>query len=354
MPNLFEGLRGEEGVFSDETVLSPEFQPEVLPGRESELKEMALLLKPLIEERKAPAIMAFGPPGTGKTSCVKHVLKELKDYSSSVESVYVNCWTHSTRQSVLNALSHSLGLALPRRGLASDEVFARVSEAVGKGDKKLLVALDEVDRLFFVDNERVLYDLARSLGDKVSLVLLTNDKTVFQTLDARTKSSLSVSEVEFARYSPEALKRILSERAARAFRKDACGKEAVALCSAFASKHGGDARVAIECLWVAGKQAEKRNALSVGEGDCKKAFEQQEKLSASKAKRLEGLSPIEQQVLEALQGREMTSGELYAKLPDHSERIVRTYVNLLELKKLVELREKDDGRGKTRVITPLV
>jgi len=351
MPNLFDALEGT--VFRDESILSPEFQPDVLPGRERELKEIAFLLKPLAQEKKAPALLVYGPPGTGKTSSVKFVFRELKEYCPSVDFAYVNCWTNSTRQSVFSEVSRCLGLALPRRGLASDEVFMRLAERIRKKEGMLAIALDEADRLFFEGQEKVLYDLARETGEKVTLVFLTNEKSVFQKLDDRTKSALSVNEIEFAKYSPPELKQILAARAEKAFNPNSCPKEAVATCAAFAAKKGGDARIAIESLWLAGRNAEKRNSSVVMEEDWKKAFASQENLSASKAKRLVGLSLIEQSVLQALDGKEATSGELYSRLPDYSDRIIRSYVNLLAVKKLVELKEKDEI-GKTRVITPLV
>lgn len=354
MPNLFEGFDQGPTVFVNEPVLSPEFQPEVLPGREAELAQAASLLKPLLQQRKAPSILVYGVPGTGKTCCVKHVLKELKDYSSSMDFAYVNCWTHPTRQGVLTCVSNALGQALPRRGLASDEVFDRIASQVRNSANRLVIALDEADRLFFDKQEQVLYDFARGLSDKAALVFITNDKTVFSRLDDRMKSSLAMAELEFKKYSPDDLKKILSDRAGKAFRKNACSKEIVGLCAGFAAKNGGDARIAIESLWLAGRSAEKRCAREIGLQDCRNAFAQQESLSASKAKRLQGLSPVEKQVLERLQGKEMTSGELYSLLPDYSERILRSYVNLLANKKLVEVYEIDAERGKTRVIKPLV
>ncbi|MFH0835552.1 MAG: AAA family ATPase [Candidatus Micrarchaeota archaeon] len=347
---LFKDSQEHESVFAQEDALSPEFVPDALPGRENELSQLAFELKPAIRKSQTRALFLWGPPGTGKTGCSKFVLRELTDYSDSVYGVYVNCWGNYTKQSVFSVLSQSLGQALPRRGLASDEVFARVAEAVRNEGKTVIVVLDEVDRLFHSGAEEVLYDLSRARethGACFGVIALTNDKTVLARLDARTRSSLRPFEMEFAKYSPVELKQILGERAETAFRKNACSPDAIALTAAHAAKNGGDARIAIQTLWEAGKNADYRNSRAVEEQDVKKAINERE-LNASQEKRLAGLSKAEQDIISALENGSKESGELYAALKKTglTDRSIRNYLSLLENKRLVESEKLMNEKGK--------
>ncbi len=361
-PNVFSTLPEKRvGVFANEDALKPEFIPETLPGRENELTQIALALRPITESvgAKGRNLFVFGPPGSGKTASTRRALRDLSDYSDKAWCFYVNCWQHSTRHAVFSQLAFLAEEPLPRRGLAADEVFERFTAAVRISRRNAVVVLDEVDRLLHVGNDRVLYDLARAKelsGASFTQILVSNDAQLLSKLDARARSSLQPATLEFKQYSPLQLKQILLERAATAFFENALSKEALALCAACGAKAGGDARVALQALYDAGRNAEQRGACVVELADARKAVLEQEVLNASKEKRLVGLTRLEESVLSVLReaGKPLESGELYSLLEGvASERTLRECLKLLELKRLVVTEEKDSSkgdRGRTRLI----
>lgn len=366
MPNVFqqiatakEGKEGE-GVFKNEDCLGPDFLPEILPGRENEVKEIARLLQPLCDGRKASNLFLCGPPGVGKTACARFVLRDLREFEKTL-SAYINCWLYPTRQAVLVQFACEAGVAVPRRGISGDEVFTQTIQGVKASRKTPLVVLDECDRLFYEKQESVLYDFLRAgevHGIGFNVVLISNDASILARIDSRMRSSLQSREIFFKKYLPAELKKILAQRAEAAFFQGACGKEVIALCAAFAARKGGDARVAIQALWRAGKNAEARGAQTISLKDAQKAVREQETLSASQEKRLVGLSAVENAILNILREKgELSSGELYALVGGRlSERSLREYVSLLEAKRLVATQDKlnVDGRGRTRLIKSLV
>jgi cell division control protein 6 len=219
------------------------------------------------------------------------------------------------------------------------------------------VVLDEADRVSTGEATSALYELSRASenhGAFFGLILVSNVPDLAAGLDSRIRSSLRLEKVEFKKYLPSQLKDILAARAKDAFLPNAASDEIIGLCAAFGAKAGGDARVALEALWHAGRNAEKRGAKVVEEADVRASYGGSGEWK--KNQRLTGVSKPEGIVLDLLAKHgEMTSGELYEKyiaINGESERQIRNYVNTLENRKLVSIRDAQylNGRGKTRLV----
>lgn len=345
MTNLFEDSEGDS-VFKNELALTPDYEPDDLPGREAELKEMASTLAPILHGAKARALFLHGSPGTGKTTSAFRVLNDLKEHSPNTSCFKVNCWNNYTQSSVLAELAEQAGTGMPRRGLANDEVFKRFEEITMK-QGNAIIFLDEVDRLAFKGEENVLYELARSPAVK-ALVLATNNSEFLAGLDERIRSSLNCVSMEFKKYSPTQLKSILADRAKKAFKLNACSDEAIGLCTGFAAKNNGDCRLAIALLLEAGRNADKRGAKRVDEIDARKAIDNA--ANPSKEKKLVNMSATENEILAFLKTNgEATAGDVYAHIK-LGERAGRNYLRLLEAKGLVTRTEAVRGRGRTTIV----
>lgn len=359
MGGLFHRLEEEEGVFKDERVLLPEYLPEVLPHREKEIREIALAVRPAALGKRPENIVLIGPAGTGKTSCVRHVFRELAEYSKRALPIYINCWESPTRHAVLSKLAKSLGEILPRRGIATDEIVEQIAGALRRERRVPVLALDELDRLLANPEEAgVLYDLARAketLGGDVGLVGITNNEAFFAGIDERVRSSLGSRSLAFRPYSPPQLKDILRERAKEAFFDGCVEADALAVCAAHGAKHGGDARVAIEALWRAGREAEREGAKVVSVQHVRRAIAQAQPEPKKLAKPEVRLNEIEQRIIDFLKKRgKVTSGQLYAAF-GHTDRYIRAHIDRLEKLGIIETRiletkEETGGRGKTRAI----
>jgi cell division control protein 6 len=355
--NVFASKAKLNSLFSDESVLYPEFLPDQLPEREREVEELVFALKPASEGRRPKNVFVYGPPGTGKTASVRFVVKQLEEYSGKAKGVVLNCFEVNSRHGVLAELATRYGAIIPRRGVGSDETLGEWVGVLTRKKVLPIVVLDEADQLLATeDGSKLLYDLLRlpeKHGIGIGLIIVSNDSELLSRLDDRVKSSLSPVRLPFEGYAPSALKRILSERAKEAFFPDAVSQDAFDVTAGHAAKLGGDCRVGIECLLAAGRLAERENAQQVLAGHCKTVFGSVDKVSLEK--RLAYLTPAETELLKVVsRHEEVPSGDLFlfyqSEVPTHlAERMFRTMLSKLVKLGLVDAEDSvGDVKGRTR------
>lgn len=361
--NLFAKAKRENQLFKDEAVLYPDFLPEQLPEREKELQELVFALKPASSGGKPRNLFIYGPPGTGKTASTRFVLKQLQEFSGKAKAVLVNCFEANSRHAALSFLAHAFGAIIPKRGVGSEEIYSELLGVWKRSGAVPIVVLDEADQLLLTeDGGKLLYDLLRVFelqNTRTGVIIISNDSELLVRLDERVKSSLSVQQLFFEKYSPQQLKTILQERARQAFFPNALDAQVIPIAAGHAAKMGGDCRVGIECLLAAGREAEKRNHEKVLPEHLHQVFASVDKVSLEK--RLKYLSPTEIMVLKiAARHSDLVSGDLLVFVQDEGEkkigeRMFRQIVSKLEQMRLVEAKPVAQGhRGKTRQISLLV
>lgn len=274
--NIFQTYTKEGTIFKEKDTLSIKFTPENIPHREKQIKQVALILAPLLRNEKPSNIFIYGKTGSGKTLVVKSVVDNLLNTISKedipVRIFYINCKMKKitdTEYRLLAQLISNFGESVPYTGLPTNEVYKRFFELLDRTNQNVVLVLDEIDALVKKIGDGILYNLTRINQElektKLTLIGISNNLSFVDDLDPRVKSSLSEEEIIFPPYNANELRDILTDRANLAFNPGVISPRAVAKCSALAAQEHGDARRALDLLRVAGETAERGDSRNVEE-----------------------------------------------------------------------------------------
>lgn len=351
--NIFRQFNfGDQNIIKNEAVFSPDFAPTEILHREKEIKELVALLSPYIKRKSAPSIILFGPSGSGKTTLVKFVTNQLKESTTSVFTVYVNCAQQGYRYAILTQILTDLGYAVSRRGRSADELLSYIITILKKENKSLLVILDDIDFMRRDEMDAILFDIVRlkeyaNVNSSVITITTRNDFLAF--LNDKIRSSLLQAAIKISPYNVDQLADILEKRAELGFFPQTWDREIIRYCAAIASKRNGDARLAINILWLAAKEAEKTNSKKI---EIVHVDNVKNNLSfLIRSWKEQYLSLEERKVLEEIKkAKKIISGDLYARLKNINERTIRNYINRLKELDLIDIIELKSSKGNTRLL----
>lgn len=373
MDNLFEDLINGGGIFVNKEVLRPTYVPENLPHRKQQIKGLADILSSALKGETPSNILIYGKTGTGKTSTVKYVSKELENMAHKIGSncslLYINSEMFDTQYRVFAYLARVFNKRVPMIGWPTDMVYSEFKSGIDADNRRVIVILDEVDKLASKGDE-ALYNLTRINGElnnaRVSLIGISNDLTFTDLLDPRVKSSLGEEEIIFPPYNADQLKDILYARATKAFGADTLAESVIPLCAALAASEHGDARRALDLLRVSGEIAERSGAKNVSEDHVRQASD---KIETNRVSEVVKTLPLQSKIVlssilvlsRERNKRRFSSGEVYntyRRLCNHmgmdalTQRRVTDFISELDILGLVNAVIVSKGRyGRTKEIS---
>jgi cell division control protein 6 len=273
-------LSWDESVFRDEHVFELDFLPESFLHRDEQMETLKYALRPAVRGSRPLNVMARGPPGTGKTTAVQKLFDELTNVAD-VDVVRVNCQVDSTRYAVFSRIFAGLfEYEPPASGISFKKLFGQITDRLVEEDEVLVVALDDVNYLFYEgEASDTLYSLLRAheahSGAKIGVIVVSSDLDldVIEELDGRVQSVFRPEDVYFSAYGEREIVDILTERINRGFREDAAGAQVLDQVASYTADSGGDLRVGIDLLRRAGLNAEMRGSSTVGVDDVDTAYE---------------------------------------------------------------------------------
>src|SRR3989338_2593781 len=250
-----EMLKSGETLFRDTVVLEYDFQPKVLQYRENEQQRFAAAIRPLLQGHSGRNLFVYGPPGIGKTTACKHVLRQLESETGEVISLYINCWKENTTFKVFYKMCELLEYKFIQNKKTS-ELFDLIQKKLNKVSAVFI--FDEVDKLEEMD---FLYTVLEDIYRK-SIFLITNYRDSYSELDERIRSRFSPEFVSFRPYTEQEIQGILRQRRDYAFVPgcwdEEVFKEIVEKCTEIQ-----DVRVGLFLMREAGNLAEERSSRKI-------------------------------------------------------------------------------------------
>ena len=376
MKEPFSDLFKDSNVFANREVLSPHYMPDNLPFRDKQIENIVKYMTPSLRGERGRNLFVYGKTGTGKTSCVKHVVDKIKDLPTKARVSYINCRIYNSRYRVLYKITSDYLPVYAKRGYGLADIYERIINWIEEDSKVLIVVLDEIDVVKDLDD--LIYTLTRANSDiksgGIMIVGVSNKISFKEDLDPRSLSTLYENELVFPPYNSNELALILKERAEKGFKKGVIDQAVINLAAAISAKDSGDARLALKVLSKAGELADERGDGVITVNDVNKATEAAEEelvyelvntlpehqrliiyaisllsIQGSRYKRLSGDSETY-----------LFSGDIYNKYASianslnkgpKSSRWYRKYVFDLEMQGLISAYESGKGiRGHTKLI----
>jgi cell division control protein 6 len=352
-----EMLAWDESVFRDEHVFEIDYVPETFRHRERQMDQLKYALRPAVRGARPLNVFAQGPPGTGKTTAIKKLFDELH-LQSGVRTVHVNCQVDGTRYAVFSRLFEAtFDYEPPSSGISFKKLFRQLTEQLVDDDETLIVALDDVNYLFYEDEASdTLYSLLRAheiqAGARIGVIIVSSDPALeaIEHLDGRVQSVFRPEEVYFPPYDTPEIVDILQERVDRGFHEGAVPPTVLDRAAELTAE-SGDLRVGIDLLRRAGLNAEMRASKELSTDDVEDAYEASKYVHLSRS--LQALSESERALVEVLvEHSGERAGEVYEAFHEQTDLGYTRYseiVNKLDQLDVIEATYTTvEGRGRSR------
>ncbi|MFC7082102.1 ORC1-type DNA replication protein [Halorussus caseinilyticus] len=352
-------LSWDESVFRNEHVFEIDYVPETFAHRESEMRSLKYALRPAARGSRPLNVIARGPPGTGKTTAVQKVFGEL-GAQTDVRTVRVNCQVDSTRYSVFSRIFEGIfEYEPPSSGISFKKLFRQITEKLVEEDEVLVVALDDVNYLFYEgEASDTLYSLLRAheahSGAKIGvIVVLGPEPRCHRGLGRPRPERLPPRRGVLPGVRPRGNRRhpprTCRARFPRGRRLDRSPDEVAELTA-----ESGDLRVGIDLLRRAGLNAEMRASRTVSLQDVEEAYEKSKYVHLSHS--LQALSDSEIELLEVIAQHDgERAGDVYDAFHDQTGLGYTRYseiINKLDQLDIIDATYTNvEGRGRSRQLS---
>ncbi|MDD3857437.1 MAG: AAA family ATPase [Methanoculleus sp.] len=353
-------LRSDETLFRDPEVFELTYLPEHLHHRDAQVRELAFLFRPALRGASAGSAVLRGPPGTGKTTTVRHLFAAVTEETKRIVPAYVNCRHDHTALAVYRSIfAQVCGSPAPSAGRYLDDIKEGIATRLHDEDAALVVCLDDADELIPAGTYNLLlYQLLRLYEKwdvrKAGVFAITSDLALnlYAEADPSVWSVFHPTEVTFWPYTKTEIWEILTNRARQGLYPRVISKILLDRIATIAAGEQ-DVRVGIDLLRAAVQRAEKDGRRRVGPEDVTAAA--RAITAPSLRNRAAELSAGERALLSRIaersrEGRDMTSGAVFEATQEYLPVGKTTYHEHLNALAKAGIADLVPGAGRGREV----
>lgn len=250
-------------VIRDGSRLAFDYVPEKIVGRETQMKQLEMIFRPMVFENRPCTAFLYGGVGTGKTVTARRFCEDMNAYCARsgrlLDMMVINCRIRNSEFSVLLQMMRYFDKGYPDRGFSAEEMLRALKQHIESRTRPLIIVLDEVDVLLKNSSRNLVYQLTRlneeMAKSSISLIMVSQTPLV-EMLDEASQSTFKrANALKFERYGRDELHAIITARADEALVTGALGRPEADLLSDISAQYG-DARLAIELIERAATIAE--------------------------------------------------------------------------------------------------
>ena len=258
---IIKQVKIENQAFKDKSKLASLSNeiPTNMVGRRKESTSLVRYLMSFENDMIVPLVSVFGRSGSGKSSLVKFVCKNIPD----IDYCSCNLRKAKTLFGCVNLILGELGHEPIKNASGMNKAMETIKESIrdryfDSGKKLFVLVLDEFDVIFYDrrgNPSNFVYGLIEMQSDlaeeniPMTIVTISNNVIGDYQFDDRVLSRIGSSEVFFRPFSQEDIIQILTERATEAI-ETAVDIQVLEYIAAVCSQTHGDIRRAIELLRV--------------------------------------------------------------------------------------------------------
>ncbi|MBU7033112.1 MAG: ORC1-type DNA replication protein [Theionarchaea archaeon] len=325
----------DETLIRNDRVFDPQFTPERFNFRNSQLQQLSYHLKPCIRGGTPVNTLILGPCGTGKTTSMKLVLEKAEESSEKIVPVYINCQFSATPFQIFSQIYRKVvGHSPPETGVPLTRVQNEIMRRLQREEKCLVVALDDIDHLFYDKYANdILYDILRAHekyeGVRTGVFGILSENEFRFVLATKVHTIFNPSEVFFEPYTRSQIREILSDRVREGLIEGVLSDELLTYISDL-TVESGDLRVGIELLYRSALEAEANASRKITQEHVDCAYAAEAKVIHLK-RILQGLDPAEKTLLKTLAENrgEMLSKDLYDQFSERTGHKLKKYNSLI-------------------------
>lgn len=178
-------------------VFTQGFEPTQIEHRESQIEEITKVFLKFLEFGYSSNLYLSGRTGTGKTTCVKRVMKQFDNLF-----IYATGITHNTPSKIIKALGDSTSSSVER---AISDLCAKLNK-----ERKVLI-IDEVNK---ISDQRTFFNYLNAIFREVSvpIIIISNRPRLFDSMDDDARKTLLFERIDFKKYNAEELYDIVMGR----------------------------------------------------------------------------------------------------------------------------------------------